>query len=55
LIGLLGEIEVDAVAGIYPLGARDVLRVSTPMYALQNVGLTDALYVAVGSKPRGRE
>ena len=49
-VGLLGEIEVYADGEVYPLGPRDVLRISTSTYALQNVGFSEGLYVSLGSK-----
>jgi quercetin dioxygenase-like cupin family protein len=54
-VGLIGAIEVYSDTTVYPLGPCDVLRVVTPLYSLQNVGLENALYFSIGSKRRKGE
>ncbi|MGW4335718.1 cupin domain-containing protein [Rhodococcus koreensis] len=49
-VGLHGEIEVYADKEVYSLGPLDVLVLPPPMYALQNVGLSDGLYFSINAK-----
>jgi quercetin dioxygenase-like cupin family protein len=50
-VGMVGEIEVYAESQAFALGPRDVLVLPPPVYALQNVGLTDGMYFSINAKP----
>lgn len=50
-VGLVGEIEVYAEDQAFSLGPMDVLVLPPPLYGLQNVGLTEAVYFSVNAKP----
>jgi len=49
-LGLHGEFEVYAEKQAFALGPMDVLVLPPPMYALQNVGLSEGLYFSINTK-----
>ena len=54
-VGMVGEIEVYADNKAYSLGPMDLLMLPGPNYALQNIGLDDAVYFSLGPTGIPRE